>query len=139
MESGFTILDHPADLGIEAYGKTLSQAFEAAACGLTSVILDPSSVRPVESRQIMLEARDPKQLLVRWLTEVLYLYDGLKFVATRFKISSLSPRGLEAQLQGENFNRQRHSTRLDVKAITYHQLKIGRRRSHYWLQVFLDI
>lgn len=139
MESGFVILDHPADLGIEAYGKTLSQAFEQAASGLTSVILDPSSVRRVESKQIVLEARDLKQLLVRWLTEVLYLYDGLKFASTHFKIRRLSARGLEAQVQGENFDRQRHSTRLDVKAITYHQLKIGNRQSDYWLQVFIDV
>ncbi len=139
MESGFVILDHPADLGIEAYGKTLSQAFEQAASGLTSVILDPSSVRRVESKQIVLEAGDLKQLLVRWLTEVLYLYDGLKFAPAHFKIRRLSAHGLMAEVQGENFDRQCHSTRIDVKAITYHQLKIGNRQSDYWVQVFIDV
>lgn len=139
MEAGFVILDHPADLGIEAYGKTLSQAFEQAASGLISVILDPASVRPVESKPIILKAGDRKQLLVRWLTEVLYLYDGLKFSPARFRIRRLSSRVLEAQVLGEPFNRERHRTRLDVKAITYHQLEIGKRQSEYRLQVFLDI
>jgi len=139
MEAGYRILDHPADLGIEARGKTLAEAFEQAARGLISVIVDPDSVRPVESRSVVIEAGDRQQLLVRWLTEVLYLYDGLKFSPRDFRIGRLSPRLLEAQVRGEPFDRLRHTVRLDVKAITYHQLEIRRRGSSHWLQVFLDI
>jgi SHS2 domain-containing protein len=139
MESGYLLLDHPADLGIEAYGKTLSEAFEQAACGLTSVILDPDSVLPAESMPVRIEAGDQQQLLVRWLTEVLYLYDGLKFAPREFKIGRLSARLLEARVRGEPYNLGRHTARLDVKAITYHQLTIRTRPSACWLQVFLDI
>ena len=139
MEAGYLILDHPADLGIKARGKTLSEAFEQVAYGLTSVILDPASVRPLESRPVRIEAGDRQQLLVRWLTEVLYLYDGLKFAPRHFKIGRLSPHILEAQVRGEPFDPGRHAVRLDVKAITYHQLQIRRRASGDWLQVFLDI
>ena len=139
MESGYLILDHPADLGIEARGKTLAGAFEQAACGLTSVILDRDSIRLVESRPVRIEAGDRQQLLVRWLSEVLYLYDGLNFAPRDFKIKWLSSRLLEAQVRGEPFDRRRHTVRLDVKAITYHQLKIRRRGPGHWLQVFLDI
>ena len=139
METGYLILDHPADLGIEARGKTLSEAFEQAACGLTSVIIDPDTIRPEESRPVRIEAGDRQQLLVRWLTEVLYLYDGLKFAPRDFKIERLSSHLLEAQVRGESFDRRRHTVRLDVKAVTYHQIEIRRRSSLYCLQVFLDI
>ena len=139
MEAGYLILDHPADLGIEARGNTLAEAFEQAARGLISVAVDPESVRPVESRLVKIEAGDHQQLLVRWLTEVLYLYDGLKFVPREFKIGRLSPHFLEAQVRGEPFHHLRHTVRLDVKAITYHQLEIRWRGSGHWLQVFLDI
>lgn len=139
MEAGYRILDHPADLGIEARGRTLAEAFEQAARGLISVIVDPDSVCPVESRSVVIEAGDHQQLLVRWLTEVLYLYDGLKFSPRDFRIGRLSSHLLEAQVRGEPFDRLRHTVRLDVKAITYHQLKFRRRGSGHWLQVFLDI
>lgn len=139
MEAGYRILDHPADLGIEARGKTLAEAFEQAARGLTSVIVDPDSIRLVESRPVSIEAGDRQQLLVRWLTEVLYLYDGLNFAPGDFKIERLSSHLLEAQVRGEWFDRRRHSVRLDVKAVTYHQLEIRRRSQGHWLQVFLDI
>ena len=139
MDAGYRILDHPADLGIEARGKTLAEAFEQAACGLVSVIVDPDSVQPVESRSVKVEAGDHQQLLVRWLTEVLYLYDGLKFAPRDFKIGGLSSHSLEARVRGEPFDPGRHPIRLDVKAITYHQLEIRRRGTDHWLQVFLDI
>lgn len=139
MEAGYMILDHPADLGIEARGKTMAETFEQAARGLTSVILDPDSIRLVESRPVRIEAGDRQQLLVRWLTEVLYLYDGLKFAPRDFKIGRLSSYFLEARVRGEPFDRRRHIVRLDVKAITYHQLEIRRRAPGHRLQVFLDI
>jgi SHS2 domain-containing protein len=47
------ILDHPADLGIEAYGQTLAESFEQAALGLISVILDPATVRQVEAERLI--------------------------------------------------------------------------------------
>ncbi len=58
MKTGYLILDHPADLGIEARGETLSEAFEQAARGLTSVIIDPDTIRPEESRPVRIEAGD---------------------------------------------------------------------------------
>lgn len=139
MEAGYLIPDHPADLGMEARGETLAGTFEQAARGLTSVILDPASVRPVQSRPVRIEAGDRQQLLVRWMTEGLYLYDGLKFAPRDFKIGRLSSHLLEAQVRGEPFDPRRHGVRLDVKAVTCHQLQVGRRGSGHWLQVFLDI
>jgi len=139
MEAGYRILDHPADLGVEARGNTLAETFEQAACGLVSVIIDLDSVRLVESRAVKIEAGDHQQLLVRWLNEVLYLYDGLKFVPRDFTLARVASRPLDVIDRGEPVDRLRHTVRLDVKAITYHQLEIHRSGSGHWLQVFLDI
>ncbi len=137
--SGFLILDHPADLGIEAYGQTLAESFEQAALGLMSVILDPSTVATPETKQVDLDAVDIEQLLVKWLSEILYLYDGQRFVPVRFSISRISPDTLRARVFGEEFCEERHSTRLDVKAITYHQLSVHQDNGGCRVRVFLDI
>ena len=55
--SGFIVLDHPADLGIEAYGRTLAESFEQAALGPISVILDPATVKRVEAKKVELRNR----------------------------------------------------------------------------------
>ena len=136
---GFNLIDHPADLGIEARGSTMAEAFEQAATGLMSVILDVSSVEPRVSREVTLEASDQEHLLVKWLAEVLYLYDGEKFVSREFSISQLRQDSLRATVLGETFVAEKHVTRLDVKAVTYHQLVVQETNTVSRIRVFLDI
>ncbi len=139
MLPGFSLLDHPADLGIEARGETLSQAFEQAATGLMSVILDLSSVESTVSRELTLQASDLETLLVKWLAEILYLYDGERFVGKKFEVCELHDNRLRATVFGEMFTEGKHRTRLDVKAVTYHQLVVEEARDGGRIRVFLDI
>jgi SHS2 domain-containing protein len=136
---GYHLIDHPADLGIEAFGRNLIEAFEQAGLGLMSVILDVDSVKLKESRRLLLEASDLEHLLVKWLTEILYLYDGESFAGGRFQISELSPQHLSATVTGDSFSEKNHTTRLDVKAITYHQLSVEQNDEGGRVRVFLDI
>jgi len=138
-QKGFKILDHPADLGIEAFGKDLKEAFEQSAVALMSIILDISSVHELTTKTVGLDASDYEHMLVKWLTEVLYLYDGQHFVATGFRIEDLTPTRLTAAVSGEILDLARHATKLDVKAITYHQLSISQTDEGAKIRVFLDI
>lgn len=139
MQHGFTILDHPADIGIEATGATLAEAFANAASGMMSVIVDPSSVDDNEERHVRVPASDVEQLLVRWLSEVLFLYDGGKFIGSRFEVRPMSATGLDAVIHGEQLDLTRHRTRLDVKAVTYHQLLVEENVAGARIRVYLDI
>ena len=139
MAPGFRVLEHPSDLGIEARGGTLAEAFEQAGAGLSSVICDLSSVTPAEERAVALSAADVHQLLVRWLSEILFLFDARHWVAGAFAINEISSSGLKATLRGEPLSRERHRPRLDVKAVTYHQLSVRQEAGESVLTVFFDI
>lgn len=139
MGGRFRIVEHPADLGIEAEGATPGEAFSAAAEGLMSVIVDPRGVSPGETRDVDVAAVDYEQLLVRWLSEVLWLYDGAGFVPAKFEIGEIRRDRLSAKLHGEPFDPARHPARLDVKAVTYHEISVVERPGHTAVRVFLDI
>lgn len=139
MNKPFRILDHPADLGIEAYGSTLAEAFAHAAQGLMAVILDLDSVDCRETREVAVQAVDSEQLLVKWLSEILYLYDGGNFVGRECTITQLSDTVLQAQVYGERFDAEKHRTRLDVKAVTYHQVAVTLHEQGATVRVYLDI
>jgi SHS2 domain-containing protein len=135
----YKILDHPADIGIEACGSNLAEAFSSAAAGLMSVILDLSTVSPTEEKEIVVTADDEEQLLVKWLSEILYLYDGRRFVCREFEISGFEPTCLHAVVRGEEFSESKHRTKIDVKAVTYHQLLVEEKEGEGLVRVFLDI
>ena len=139
LSKPFVILEHPADLGIEAYGHSLAEAFQNAASGLMSVILDPGFVEEREERNVTLVGTDPDQLLVKWLSEILYLYDGQGFAGKKFLVHTLGNENLEASVWGEIFSQEKHQTRLDVKAVTYHQLLLEQKPEGARVRVYLDI
>lgn len=135
----YSILEHPADLGIEARGQSLSEAFEEAAIALSSIIADLDSVSIAIDRLLTVEARDVESLLVRWLSELLYLYDGEGFLCKEVQIQQFSPTRMEAKVRGEWYAEGKHHMKLDVKAITYHQLEIKEGPDGCSVRVYLDI
>ncbi len=139
MQPPYTILEHPADIGIEAKGNSLAEAFQNAAIGLMSIILDLSAVEPRERKSITLTGSDHGQLLVKWLSEILYLYDGQQFVGKEFTVEHLSTCAINASVRGENFIATKHKTLQDVKAITYHQLLVREDERGGLVRVYLDI
>ncbi|HXG37529.1 MAG TPA: archease [Bacteroidota bacterium] len=139
MKAGFRILEHPADVGIEATGATLKEAFENAALGLLSMITDVDSVDAREERFIQLKGTDIQNLLVKWLSEILFLYDGENFLVGEVEIESISPTRLEAIVRGESVDEARHSMKTDIKAVTYHQLKVQEKKDGCLVRVFFDI
>jgi SHS2 domain-containing protein len=139
MNSGFRILEHPSDLGIEAWGPDLAEMFRQSALALTSVIVDPTSLDAVEQRVLNIQGSDTENLLVRWLSEILYLYDGEDFLLAEVGIQNLDAYSIRAVLLGERVNATRHRFRTDVKAVTYHQLKVVAEPGNWLATVFLDI
>ena len=139
MRSGYTILEHPADFGIEACGATLGEAFVRAAEGLMSIIVEPSSVEIRDSRELRVQSTDVEQLVVRWLSEIVFLYDGKRFVGKEFVVKEITDTALCAAVNGECFDARRHVTCLDVKAITYHQIRVAQQDDGFLVRVYVDI
>jgi SHS2 domain-containing protein len=135
----FEILEHPSDLGIEAHGNSKQEVFRNAVHGLVSVVAGASEIEPRQTRMVILRALDRENLMVRWLTEILYLYDAEKFLTADVKFEILTDTLLKANLLGEPYDVSKHELKLDVKAITYHQLKVEDHDGDWIARIFLDI
>ena len=139
MKPPFEILEHPSDLGIEARGATMAEAFRNAARGLMSVIAGSSKIESNEERVISLVALDRENLLVRWLTEILFLYDAEKYLTADAKIDLFNNTSLKATVLGQKYDPSIHELTLDIKAITYHKLKVEKLDDIWTARVFVDI
>jgi SHS2 domain-containing protein len=139
VRPAFHLLEHPSDLGIEATGRTIAEAFEQAALGLMAVIADAKNIESRDERKVKVDALDYENLLVKWLSEILYLYDGEDYLLKEANVESISPTRLEAGISGEKYNSEKHKMKIDVKAVTYHQLSIETSSSMTTVRVFLDI
>ncbi len=134
----FELLDHTADIGALAYGRTLPEAFENAALAMFSVMADLSTVGEKEVRDIEVEGDSPEELLVAWLSELLYLSDTQQMVFRRFAIDQMDHH-LRGQAWGEPIDRDRHALGSGVKAVTRHLLAIDEKEGLHRIQVIFDI
>ncbi len=135
----FRILEHTADVGFEAFGSTREETFANAARALIDLMVDLDAIDPGEDIIVRIEGADPESLLVNWLSELLYLHDAEGWLFRDFEIQNLRDDSLVAIARGEKFQRSRHQVKLQVKAITYHQLALERTPEGWRAQVYVDI
>lgn len=136
----YEIVDHTADVGVRAWGRTPEELYVHMAEGMFSLIVGPEEVR--ERKTVRVEARGQGEegLLVAWLRELLFLFDTQHFVAKAFRIDRLEPGRVEAQVSGEKLDLSRHSPGREVKAVTYCDLAVTHQPDGTWVsQVIFDI
>jgi protein archease len=131
----FEILEHPADIGFRAFGGSLAELFENAALAMLSIADEPASVTPRFEYSLRAEGGDSESLLVGWLSEVLFWFDGRNVAFHRFRITRMDPEHVE----GTGFGEPRHAAKLIVKAVTWHQLRVARSKAGWVAEVYLDI
>ena len=135
----FRVLEHTADIGFEAYGNSRQEVFANAARALLHLIVDLDSIQARESVAVRVEGRDAPDLLVNWLSEILYLHDAEGWVFREFEMTGLEETSLGAVARGEKFDPVRHQAKLLIKAVTYHQLKLEETAEGWRAQVYVDI
>ncbi|MEA2055490.1 MAG: archease [Candidatus Thermoplasmatota archaeon] len=139
MDKKYELIDHTADVCIKAFGKNLAEAFENAAKGMFDIITDNSKIENIGQYSIELQADDLEQLLVDWLSELLFLNSANGLVFGFFKVElDEENKKLSAKIFGEKFNLSKHKIGAEIKAVTYHMLEIKNKKPKH-VQVLFDI
>jgi len=134
----FQTIEHTADVGILARGRTLQELFAHAAEGMMSFLIAPEAVQRQARRAVAADADDLPGLLVAWLNQLLVLLNADAFVPAAFEVHEVTDRRVTADVWGEPVDSSRHRFRLDVKAATYHQLSV--RKNGVWeARVIFDV
>ena len=144
-ERQFRVLEHTADIGFEAFGGSPEEVFANAARALEDLMVPLEAIEPRESATILAEGRDRESLLVNWLNELLYRFDTEGRLFREFKVTALGERpdcggcSLEVLARGETFDPLRHPLKVQVKAITYHQILFEKTLEGWHARVYVDI
>ena len=133
----FRFIEHTADIGLVAYGRSLAEAFANAAYGLFSIIAELKTVKEIESRQLEVKEDDTEALLFEWLNRLIYLFDVDMLLLKRFDVIDFDGQGLKAICYGEKYDPSRHQLKTGVKSATYHMLRVDKEKNQ--VQVIFDI
>lgn len=142
MASGYRYLDHMTDAVIEAYGSTLEEAFENAAKGLNDTMIELKDVIPEREVQINAKGSDLYELLFDWLDRVMLLLVADGFAMSQFKVRIKKVNAnyeLEGLAMGEKLDLTKHHYKVEIKAVTYHEMQIQKEGDNYTLRFLLDL
>ena len=135
----FETFDHTADVGLRMRATDLDTLFADAARAMFSVMAgDLQAVRLAEEVHITLAADDLDALLRDWLGELLYTFHVRKLMFADFTVS-VGESGLQGTARGEPMDAARHKLDVEIKAVTWHGLKVERSSEGWLAEVIVDI
>ena len=135
----YEFFSHTADLGLRVQAVTLDELFVDAARGLTAMFLaDANTLRAVEVRTFTLSGESNEYLLFDWLSELLFAFESERLLFCEFDVR-VSDGKLQAICRGERADPARHRLEHEVKAITYHGLRVEERDGAWLAELIVDI
>lgn len=137
----YETFDHTADLGLRIKADDLPSLFADAAHALFDVIVDDLSlVQPQQVVDVNLQSDELVYLLFDWLNHLLFLFDAKGWLFSRFDVQvNESACRLQGKAWGERLDPSRHVLAHEVKAITYHGLRIEQKEGGWLAEVIVDI
>ena len=135
----YELFEHTADLGLRARAADQNALFaEIAKCLMTAMLENIEAIRPDTEVRIAIDGTDGEYLLFDWLRELLLRFESDRLLFSRFEVE-IRGTGLTASAWGEPFDPARHVLSHEVKAITYHELKVEKTDDGWLAEAIVDI
>jgi SHS2 domain-containing protein len=138
-QMSYKIIDHTADFGIHVFGADAKTLFSNAALALFDLITDIGSLQGLQYIDLKISGEDWADLMVNWLREILYLWNGREMLAKMAFIESLTQQNLSAKMACDAYDPERHVIKTEIKAVTYHQIQVYGRLSGWEAKVIFDV
>ena len=141
----YEIIEHTADIGIKVYGKNLEVLFLNAARAMFEIMLEVIKKKPIfqktDHKKFLLnkQGNNLEEILVAWLSELLYLFSTEGLIMERADIEKLDSNSIQAEVMGIMFSPDYYRIKTEVKAVTYHELEVKETDRGYEAQVIFDV
>jgi SHS2 domain-containing protein len=133
------IFEHTADIGLRIQAEDLESLFaEAGKALFSAIVVNLEHVRPVKEVQFTVKGTDYEELLHDWLAELLFTFHAARMVFAEFTVQFMED-GISAVGRGEPLDFVRHEIDAEIKAITWHELKIEHVADGLQAEVIVDI
>ncbi len=135
----YSVFDHTADLGLEIYGNDEHELFVNAAFALFDSMTDVSQVEAVTKRSFDIEGTDREDIFINFLREMLYMYNGEGLLVKHVSLDTMNSRHVTGTATGELFDPKKHRITTEIKAVTYHLLRVERTEEGWYGRIICDV
>jgi SHS2 domain-containing protein len=139
LRNKYRLIDHTADFGIHVFGSDSKELFANAAWAMFDLITEIDSLKGMDSCNIKISGDDWSDLMVNWLREILFLWNGKEMLVKMAHILSLSKNDLSAKVVFDQYDPDLHIITTEIKAVTYHQIQVNSGFSGWEAKIIFDV
>jgi len=134
----YQTIDHTADIGIAVQADNVETLFAEAARALSELIFGQRAFAATETVTLSVKGSDWPDLMINWLRELLFLWNGDNRIIGPVTILKIEPFTVEATVPVDNTPCDPRDIFTEIKAVTYHQIQAEKQASGWWARIIFD-
>jgi len=138
-EKKYRLTTRQSELAVKVTGGSQADLFANSAFALFDVISDVEKIELKERMPLEVEGADRDDLLVNWMRELLYLYQGSGYLLKEFVIREVKDTSLKAEVCGEKVDPDRHEIKQEIAAVAYHQSRMTKTGNQWTAQLIFEV
>jgi SHS2 domain-containing protein len=138
-EKNYTVLKRTSDLSIRVQGKTQAELLSNSACALFDLMTDLEKVQVRENLPLEVEGVDRDDLIVNWIRELLYLFQGSGYLLKEFKIQEARDDYVRAEVSGEKYHPDLHEIQREIRSLIYQQCRMEKTGDQWLARLSFEI
>jgi len=135
----YRITKHQTELAVRISGNSQADLFANSALALFDVMTDPTAIEIKERISLEVEGNDRDDLMVNWMRELLYLYQGSGYLLKEFKIGQVKDTIVKAEVCGEKIDPDRHEIKQEIAAVAFHKSRMEKTGNQWIAQVIFEL
>ena len=137
----YEFLEHTADLKIRAFGESSEEVFSNMAKGMFAAITDKELIIKDETviQDFEMNSIDLPSLLVDYLNQLISLGDTNNEIYDNFELGIMQVGNENWSLKCRAIGYKVSGLKLEIKAVTYNELKIEEQKGQWVAEVVFDI
>ena len=136
----YRITKHQSELAVRVVGDSQADLFANSAFALFDVML--TAVDNVETKEkipLEVEGTDRDDLMINWLRELLYLYQGSGYLLREFQIREVKDTVVKADVLGEKIDPDRHEIKQEIATVAFHKSRMQKTGNQWTAHLIFEI
>ena len=135
----YRVTTRQSEFAVKVTGGSQADLFANSAFALFDVMSDMAKIEVKERLPLEVEGTDRDDLLVNWMRELLYLYQGSGYLLKEFVIREVKDTSVKAEVCGEKIDPDRHEIKQEITAVAYHQSRMTKTGNQWTAQLIFEV
>jgi SHS2 domain-containing protein len=138
-EKKYRTIKRSSDLAVKIFGKSQAELFANSGFALFDLLTYIDRVEAREQMTLEVEGADRDDLMVNWMRELLYLYQGSGYLLKEFVVKEVKDNYIRGEVSGEKFDPDRHEIQREINAVASQQSRMEKTGDQWTAQVVLEL